>query len=75
MDMQKNVTDMNQAKDSMSRIITRLADSAEENASVSENAENMTEQMVSEMEGLATLTADLTELANKLSDNLEKFWA
>ena len=25
--------------------------------------------------GLATLTADLTELANKLSDNLEKFWA
>ena len=41
--------------------------------SVSENAENMTEQMVSEMEGLATLTADLTELANKLSDNLEKF--
>lgn len=43
--------------------------------SVSENAENMTEQMVSEMEGLATLTADLTELANKLSDNLEKFLA
>lgn len=75
MDMQKNVTDMNQAKDSMSRIITGLADSAEENASVSENAENMTEQMVSEMEGLATLTADLTELANKLSDNLEKFLA
>lgn len=50
-----------------------LADSAADNTVVSENAENMTEQMVSEMEGLATLTADLTELADKLNENLEKF--
>lgn len=72
-DMQKNVADMNQAKDNMSQIIMELADSAADNTVVSENAENMTEQMVSEMEGLATLTADLTELADKLNENLEKF--
>ena len=35
----------------------------------------MTEQMVAEMEGLASLTSDLTELANKLNENLEKFLA
>ena len=74
-DMQKNVSDMNQAKDNMSQIIIGLADSAADNAQVSVNAESATERMVSEMEGLATLTSDLTELANKLSDNLEKFLA
>ncbi len=38
MDMQKNVTDMNQAKDSMSRIIAGLADSAEENEGIIEKS-------------------------------------
>lgn len=38
MDMQKNVTDMNQAKDSMSRIIVGLADSAEENEGIIEKS-------------------------------------
>lgn len=73
--MQKNVADMNQAKDNMSQIIIGLADSAVDNAGVSEKAESMTEQMVSEMEGLATLTVDLTDLANLLNENLEKFLA
>ena len=74
-DMQKNVSDMNQAKDNMSQIIIGLADSAADNAQVSVNAESVTERMVSEMEGLESLTSDLTELADKLSDNLEKFLA
>ena len=73
--MQKNVSDMNQAKDNMSQIIIGLADSAADNAQVSVNAESVTERMVSEMEGLESLTSDLTELADKLSDNLEKFLA
>ena len=72
-DMQKNVEDMTQAKENMSHLIAGLADSAEDSAAVSENAETMTEQMVSEMEGLASLTSDLTELANKLNENLERF--
>lgn len=38
MDMQKNVTDMNQVKDSMSRIIAGLADSAEENEGIIEKS-------------------------------------
>lgn len=74
-DMQKNVGDMTQAKENMSQLIAGLADSAEDSAAVSENAENMTEQMVAEMEGLASLTSDLTELANKLNENLENFLA
>ena len=74
-DMQKNVGDMTQAKENMSQLIAGLADSAEDSAAVSENAESMTEQMVAEMEGLASLTSDLTELANKLNENLEKFLA
>lgn len=74
-DMQKNVGDMTQAKENMSQLIVNLADSAEDSAAVSENAESMTEQMVAEMEGLAFLTSDLTELANKLNENLEKFLA
>lgn len=72
-DMQKNVGEMDQAKESMSKLIGELTDSAEDSASASENAEQMTEQMVEEMEGLASLTSDLTDLANKLNDNLEKF--
>ena len=53
-DMQKNVGDMTQAKENMSQLIAGLADSAEDSAAVSENAESMTEQMVAEMEGLAS---------------------
>ena len=71
--MQKNVGEMSQAKESMSKLIGELTDSAEDSASASENAEQMTEQMVEEMKGLASLTSDLTDLANKLNDNLEKF--
>lgn len=72
-EMQKNVVNMNQAKENMSQLIVGLADSAENNASVSENAENMTEKMVAEMEGLAVMNTALTELADKLDENINKF--
>lgn len=74
-EMQKNVADMNQAKDNMSQIIQKIADAAEDSVVVSANAENMTGQMTEEMHGLVTLMEDLTEVANKLSDNLEMFLA
>ena len=72
-EMQKNVADMNEAKDSMAQIIDGLADAACENADVSEQAKSMTGQMASEMQGLNSLMNDLTELAEKLNENLEKF--
>ena len=74
-EMQKNIADMNQAKDNMSHIIQEIADAAEDSVVVSENAESMTGQMTEEMQGLATLMEDLTEVANKLSENLEMFLA
>lgn len=70
-----NIADMNQAKDNVSHIIQEIAEAAEDSATVSANAENMTGQMTEEMQGLATLMEDLTEVANKLSENLEMFLA
>ena len=70
-----NIVDMNQAKDNVSHIIQEIAEAAEDSAAVSANAENMTGQMTEEMQGLATLMEDLTEVANKLSENLEMFLA
>ncbi|MDE7323973.1 MAG: methyl-accepting chemotaxis protein [Lachnospiraceae bacterium] len=71
--MQTNVADMNLAKDNMSRIITELSDSAIDNASLSQNATDATEQMMHEIENLETLTEDLTELAGSLDGNLKAF--
>lgn len=74
-EMQKNIADMNQAKENVSNIIQQIAEAAEDSAFVSANAENMTGQMTEEMQGLTTLMEDLTDVANKLSENLELFLA
>ncbi len=72
-DMQDNVSSMNQAKDNMSRIISDLSESAADNADLSENAADVTEQMMKEIENLETLTIDLSQLANRLDENLQSF--
>lgn len=74
-EMQKNIADMNQAKENVSNIIQQIAEAAEDSAFVSANAETMTGQMTEEMRGLTTLMEDLTDVANKLSENLELFLA
>lgn len=72
-DMQKNVSDMNHAKDSMSDIISDLSDSALDNVNLSMNAADVTEQMMHEIENLETLAVDLADLANRLDENLKSF--
>lgn len=71
--MQQSVSGMNQAKDNMSNSIIELSESARNNANLSENAAEMTTQMMHGMEGLEILTVDLTELANRLDRNLKSF--
>lgn len=71
--MQQSVSGMNQAKDNMSNIIIELSESARNNANLSENAAEMTTQMMHGMGGLEILTVDLTELANRLDRNLKSF--
>lgn len=71
--MQYSIFGMNQAKDNMSNIISELSESAVVNAELSSNAADVTEQMMRGMEGLETLTTDLTELANNLDNNLKSF--
>lgn len=74
-DMQNSVSDMNQAKDNMSAIISGLSESAVNNADLSKNAAKVTSQLMCEIENLDTLTTDLSELANQLDDNLKAFLA
>ncbi len=74
-DMQNSVSDMNQAKDNMSAIISGLSEFAVNNADLSKNAAKVTSQMMCEIENLDTLTTDLSELANQLDDNLKAFLA
>ena len=71
--MQYSISGMNQAKDNMSNIISELSESAVVNAELSSNAADVTKQMMCGMEGLETLTTDLTELANSLDSNLKSF--
>lgn len=71
--MQYSISGMNQAKDNMSNIISELSESAIVNAELSSNAADVTKQMMRGMEGLETLTTDLTELANSLDSNLKSF--
>lgn len=72
-DMQNSVSEMNQAKDNMSAIISELSESSVNNADLSKNAAKVTSQMMYEIENLDTLTTDLSELANRLDDNLKAF--
>lgn len=72
-DMQENISSINHAKDSMSDIISDLSDSALDNANLSMNAADVTEQMMHEIENLETLAVGLTGLANQLDENLKSF--
>lgn len=72
-DMQVNVSSMNRAKDNMSHMISDLSESAADNANLSKNAADVTEQMMREIENLETLTIDLSRLANRLDENLHAF--
>lgn len=72
-DMQQNVSSMNQAKDSMSNIITDLSDSALDNVNLSMNAADVTNEMMHKIENLEALSVDLTELAGRLEENLNAF--
>ncbi|MDE7183377.1 MAG: hypothetical protein K2O40_02655, partial [Lachnospiraceae bacterium] len=71
--MQTNVSDMNLAKDNMSRIISELSESAIDNASLSQTATDATDEMMHDIENLETLAVDLTELAGRLDGNLKSF--
>lgn len=72
-DMQVNVSSMNRAKDNMSHMISDLSESAVDNANLSKNAAEVTEQMMREIENLDNLTMDLSKLANRLDENLHAF--
>jgi len=72
-DMQENVSDMNQARDNMSEVISDLSASAVDNADLSQSAAEVTEQMMCGIENLEVLTTDLTDLANKLGATLQAF--
>ncbi len=71
--MQTNVSDMNLAKDNMSRIISDLSESAIDNAALSQTATDATNEMMHDIENLETLAVDLTELAGRLDGNLKAF--
>lgn len=71
--MQENVSDMNQARDNMSEVISDLSASAVDNADLSQSAAEVTEQMMCGIENLEVLTTDLTDLANKLGETLQAF--
>ena len=67
------VDSMNVSKDNMSTIISELATAAAANADTSENAADVTRQMMHEIQGMSNLTADLAELADALNQNIESF--
>ncbi len=69
-DMQVNVSSMNRAKDNMSHMISDLSESAVDNANLSKNAAEVTEQMMREIENLENLTMDLSKLANRLDEKV-----
>lgn len=72
-DMQEHVASMNQAKDSMSAIISDLEDSAQENEKLAKNAADVTTQMMHEIENLETLAVELKGLAKQMDTHLEEF--
>lgn len=71
--MQKSIQAMNKAKDNMSEIIEGLADSSLKTANTAEETARITGEMQSEVEGMTSLTADLTGLAENLNQNLQSF--
>ena len=54
-------------------MISDLSESAVDNANLSKNAAEVTEQMMREIENLENLTMDLSKLANRLDENLHAF--
>ena len=64
---------MNQTKDNMSEIIRELEESSQVNVGAAENTAEVTGKMKEEINGMTSLTSDLTELSNNLNQNLKSF--
>lgn len=71
--MQQYIHAMNLAKDSMTNAINGLAESSVANADTSEEIAQATGEVQQEIQGMTTLTGDLTGLADDLSQNLKSF--
>lgn len=71
--MQKSISAMNQTKDNMSEIIRELEESSQVNVGAAENTAEVTGKMKEEINGMTSLTSDLTELSNNLNQNLQSF--
>lgn len=71
--MQKSISAMNQTKDNMSEIIRELEESSQVNVGAAENTAEVTGKMKEEINGMTSLTSDLTELSNNLNQNLKSF--
>ena len=71
--MQQYIHAMNLAKDSMTNAINGLAESSVANADTSEEIAQATGEVQQELQGMTTLTGDLTGLADDLSQNLKSF--
>ena len=71
--MQKSISTMNQTKDNMSEIIKELEESSLTNVGAAEETAEVTGKMKEEIGGITSLTSDLTDLAENLSQNLKSF--
>ncbi|MEY8424157.1 methyl-accepting chemotaxis protein [Lachnospiraceae bacterium 38-14] len=71
--MQKSISTMNQTKDNMSEIIKELEESSLTNVGAAEETAEVTGKMKEEIGGITSLTSDLTDLSENLSQNLKSF--
>lgn len=71
--MQKSISVINQTKDNMSEIIKELEESSQTNVGAAEVTAEVTGKMKEEIHGMTSLTSDLTDLSENLSQNLKSF--
>ncbi|MCM1257843.1 MAG: methyl-accepting chemotaxis protein [Roseburia sp.] len=71
--MQISISTMNQTKDNMSVVIKELEESSQANVGVAEETAEITGKMKQEINGMTSLTSDLTDLSENLNQNLKSF--